>query len=117
MTGKERYLNMLNGKPCDIVPRTPILMQFAAEYMGSDYGAFASDHKILVESNLKCAEDFGMDQVSCISDPYRETHGFGGEIKYVEDGVPRCTAPLENTKDLSVLATPDPNASSQTAMV
>lgn len=102
---------MLKGERCDIVPRTPILMQFAAEYIGSDYGAFASDYKVLVESNIRCAEDFGMDQVSCISDPYRETQGFGGLITYVKDGVPRCTAPLEHTKEFSVLDSPDPVAS------
>jgi len=111
MTGLERCRNMLEGKPCDIVPRVPILMQFAAEYIGSNYGAFASDYRVLVEANLRCAEDFGMDQVSCISDPYRETQGFGGKIEYVPDGVPRCTAPMEGSKDFDVLATPDPGSS------
>lgn len=38
MTGLERYRNMIEGKPCDIVPRVPILMQFAAEYIGSNTG-------------------------------------------------------------------------------
>jgi MtaA/CmuA family methyltransferase len=52
-----------------------------------------------------------MDQVSCISDPYRETQGFGGEIEYVENGVPRCTEPLSDTKDLSALDAPDPESS------
>jgi len=49
-----------------------------------------------------------MDQVSAISDPYREAQGFGGTIEYVRDGVPRCTPPLKDTTDLSVLGTPDP---------
>ena len=111
MTGFERYENMIHGEPCDFVPRTPILMQYAAEYIGSNYGAFAADHEVLVQANMRCAEDFGMDQVSCISDPYRETQGFGGEIEYVEDGVPRCTAPLAESKDLSELSEPDPAAS------
>ena len=92
----------------DVVPRTPILMQFAAEYIGSDYAAFASDYRVLTEANLRCARDFGMDQVSCISDPYRETQGFGATIEYVKDGPPRSTHPLEDTKDLSRLAKPDP---------
>ena len=71
---------MLQREPCDTVPRTPILMQFAAEYIGSNYGAFASDYRVLVEANLRCAADFGMDQVSCISDPDRETQGFVGSF-------------------------------------
>jgi MtaA/CmuA family methyltransferase len=87
-------------------------MQFAAEYIGSNYGAFASDHRVLVEANLRCAADFGLDQVSTISDPYRETQGFGAEIVYARDGVPRCVKPpLEDTKDLAVLRPADPRTS------
>ena len=112
MTGKQRYLNMLQGKPVDFVPRVPILMQFAAEYIGSNYGAFASDHRVLAESYFRCAADFGMDQLSAISDPYRETSGFGGQVQYVRDGVPRCPhPPLEDSKDLARLAQPDPRRS------
>lgn len=100
---------MLRGESVDYVPRVPILMQFAAEYIGSNYGAFASDYRVLVESNRRCAEDFGMDQVSVISDPYRETQGFGAEVVYERDGVPRCRRfPLEDSKDLSALPHPDP---------
>lgn len=111
MTGRERYLNMLTGKPVDFIPRTPILMQFAAEHIGSNYAAFAADHRVLVEANIQCAREFGMDQVSCISDPYRETSGFGADITYVPDGPPRSTHPLAETKDLSKLRKPDPETS------
>lgn len=109
MNGFERYMNVLKGEAVDFLPRVPILMQFAAEYIGSNYGAFASDYRVLVESNIRCAEDFGMDQVSAISDPYRETQGYGGEVEYIKDGVPKCLqAPLEETKDLSSLPRPNP---------
>jgi MtaA/CmuA family methyltransferase len=84
-------------------------MQFAAEYIGSNYGAFASDHKVLVEANMRCAIDFGMDQLSCISDPYRETAGFGAEIIFHENSVPECVRPpLADTDDLGTLSIPDP---------
>jgi MtaA/CmuA family methyltransferase len=108
MNGYERYRNTLDGRPLDFLARVPILMQFAAEYIGSDYAAFASDHRVLVEANTVCAREFGIDQVSCISDPYRETQGFGSRIEYVADGPPHSTHPLEDGRDLSVLATPDP---------
>ncbi|MFH0911313.1 MAG: uroporphyrinogen decarboxylase family protein [Planctomycetota bacterium] len=112
MNGFERYTAMLAGKRPDFVPRVPILMQFAAEYIGSNYGVFASDWKVLVEANEKCAEAFGLDQVSAISDPFRETAGFGGEIVFVKDGVPRLVKPpLLDTKDLGALAAPDPMTS------
>ncbi|MBD3180667.1 uroporphyrinogen decarboxylase [Candidatus Poribacteria bacterium] len=109
MNGYERYMAVIEGKSVDLIPRLPILMAFAAKFIDSNYGAFASDYRVLVESNLKCVEFFNFDQISAISDPYRETQGFGAEIEFVKDGVPRCTKPpLENTKNLSVLEKPEP---------
>ena len=55
MNSYERYRATLAGGPTDIVPRTPILMAFAANYIGSNYGAFASDYRVLVEANRRCA--------------------------------------------------------------
>lgn len=112
MNSYERYMAVVNGEACDILPRLPILMAFAADYIGSDYGHFAAEYQVLVEANLRCIKDFGYDQVSTISDPYRETAGFGGEIEFIADGVPRLLAPpLAGTKDLSTLKTPDPYVS------
>ncbi|MEI6807283.1 MAG: uroporphyrinogen decarboxylase family protein [bacterium] len=108
MNSLQRYQGMLDGKPVDIVPRTPILMQFAAEHIGTDYAKFASDYRVLVRANEACAKDFGFDQLSCISDPYRETQGFGSRIEYVPDGPPRSSHPLQNTRDLSTLIKPSP---------
>jgi MtaA/CmuA family methyltransferase len=103
---------VLRGEEADILPRLPILMQFAAEFIGSNYGAFASDYRVLVEANLRCIEHFGFDQVSAISDPFRETQGFGAQIEFVRDGVPRCVKPpLEDDRDLANLAAPDPHSS------
>ncbi|MFW5858308.1 MAG: uroporphyrinogen decarboxylase family protein [Planctomycetota bacterium] len=112
MNSFERYAAALRGGTPDCAPRVPILMAFAADWIGSDYAAFASDHRVLVEANLRCAEAFDFDQVSTISDPYRETQGFGAAIEYVPDGPPRCAAPpLAETKDLAALADPDPQTS------
>jgi len=99
---------MLKGEAVDFVPRTPILMQFAAEFIGSDYFYFASDYKLLVKSNEECAKYFGIDQLSAISDPYRETHGFGSKIDYMKDAPPHSTHPLSNSNDMSQLLEPDP---------
>ena len=112
MDGLGRYMGVLDGRQIDVLPRLPIVMAFAARFIGSNYAAFASDHRVLVEANLRCAEHFGFDQVSTISDPYRETQGFGATIEYVEDGVPRCVAPpLAGSTDLGRLARPDPQRS------
>ncbi|NQT86929.1 hypothetical protein HQ560_09205 [bacterium] len=112
MNSYERYRAVVQGEEADFLPRLPILMQFAAEFIGSNYGAFASDYRVLVEANLQCAAHFGFDQVSAISDPYRETQGFGAEIEFVRDGVPRCAKPpLETDRELANLAQPDPHGS------
>lgn len=114
MNSFERYVNMVEGREVDIVPRLPILMAFAAEYIGSNYGAFASDYRVLVESNIRCAEDFGIDQMNTMSDPYRETQGFGAEIEYVKDGVPRChRPPFEDALDPGSIKIPDPLTSTR----
>jgi len=115
MNSFERYTGMIKGGGVDFVPRIPILMQFAEEYIRSDYEAFASNYRILVEANRRCAQDFGFDQLSTISDTYRETQGFGGKVTYFKDGVPRCTQPLENVKNISVLLQPDPLTSERMA--
>ncbi len=109
MNSLERYLATLEGRPVDHLARIPILMQFAAEYIGSHYGAFASDYKVLTEANLVCARDFGIDQLSTISDPYRETQGYGAKIIYERDMVPYCEKYLlEDDPDLTKLTRPDP---------
>lgn len=111
MTPRERYMAVLDGGRPDVLPRLPILMQFAAEHIGSNYGAFASDHRVLVEANLRCADEFGIDQLNTMSDPYRETAGFGAPIEFPRDGVPICLKPpLEDNTDLAGLPRPDPTA-------
>jgi len=111
MNSLERYVAVLEGRTPDLVPRIPILMRYAAEFIGSCYGDFAADHRVLVGANLACAAAFDFDQISCISDPYRETQGFGARIEYPRDDVPRATHPLAENPDLSRLPRPDPERS------
>jgi len=112
MTPYERYRRVLRGEAADVLPRLPILMGWAARYIGSDYAAFASDYRVLVEANLRCARDFGFDQVSAISDPYRETSAFGAALEFMADTPPICLdPPLAETKELATLRRPDPATS------
>jgi MtaA/CmuA family methyltransferase len=109
MNSLERYLATIAGQPVDFLPRLPILMQFAAEHIGSYYAAFASDYRVLTDSNIACAREFGIDQMNTMSDPYRETQGYGAKIIYERDMVPRCEKhPLEDDADLSKLPRPNP---------
>jgi MtaA/CmuA family methyltransferase len=111
MTSLERYRATLAGQPVDHLARVPILMQFAAEHIGSNYGAFAADHRVLTAANFACARDFGMDQLSAISDPYRETQGFGAVVGFRDKLGPYCkNPPLAADPDLDRLPRPDPLA-------
>jgi len=100
MNKREKFLNFLDkGHAQDYIPFQPILMHFAARLNGNSYGEFAADHRVLVQSNIKSLEQFDLDWVELISDPYRETSAFGAEIEYIPEGVPKCLAPIVKTMD------------------
>lgn len=86
----------------------PILMHFAAKYIGKTYGEFASDYRTLVEANLRCLDDFDLDAVGLISDPYRETSAFGAVITFPDEAVPQCHSTIIQTHDdIDRLKNPD----------
>lgn len=104
MTKKEQFEKLCEGDVSGPKMFRPILMHFAARYCGYTYGQFASDYKILVDSNLRCMERFETDMVGLISDPYRETSAFGAPVTFPDEAVPRCEkiiiSSLEDVKNL-----------------
>jgi MtaA/CmuA family methyltransferase len=109
MTKKEKLDRLFSGKDLDSVKLfRPILMHFAARFNNTTYGKFASDHKVLVESNLKALEYFNMDMVGLISDPYRETSAFGAKVSFPDEAVPKCEEIIVNSiEDVKALKNPD----------
>ncbi|NEW83354.1 MAG: hypothetical protein GZ094_13430 [Mariniphaga sp.] len=108
MNKKLKFEKLLSGEDNSILLFKPIVMHFAARHIGATYGKFASDYKVLVESNIRCMETFDFDSVSLISDPYRETSAFGARIKYLDEGVPQCLDKLVNSvEDARNLQIPD----------
>jgi MtaA/CmuA family methyltransferase len=100
MNKQQLFKDLLKGKPSkERVFFRPILMHFAARFNNTTYGKFASDYKVLAESNIRAMEYFDTDMVSLISDPYRETSAFGAKIKYIDEGVPRCLDKIVKTID------------------
>jgi MtaA/CmuA family methyltransferase len=115
MTKKQLFNKLINGESIPYTLFTPILMHFAARHIGKTYGAFASDHKVLVEANLKAIEDFDVDMAWLISDPYRETSAFGATIQYEAEGVPRCmNHVIQKSEDVHELKIPDVYGSERT---
>lgn len=103
------YQDLVKGKISkERVFFRPILMHFAARFNNTTYAKFASDYKVLVESNIRAMEYFDTDMVSLISDPYRETSAFGAPIEYIAEGVPRCMEKIVKTiDDVRSLTSPD----------
>lgn len=112
MNPKERVLNRLTGGEVDKVPNLNIVMTFAAKYIGVPYKKYVTDYRYLVEGNIACCEKFGIDMLSAISDPYRESHAFGANIIFPEDDVPRCNDfYLKQYSDIDKLCVNDPKDS------
>jgi MtaA/CmuA family methyltransferase len=115
MNRKEEFLKLVSGQQPGRVLFYPILMHFAARFNGHTYGEFAADHRILVESNIKCLHHFDFDMVSLISDPYRETSAFGAPVEYLDEGVPKCLKQMIGTpEDIVALKNPDVLQSART---
>jgi len=87
MTSKERIYAILNGKPFDRPAVTPIFMAWAANYIGQNYRNYYLDGDVLVKAQLAVTHDFNLDQISAISDPWREASAYGMEFDYPENGV------------------------------
>ena len=88
MTGLQRTLDFLAGKPVDRQPFHPIIMRWAARYAGVKYRDFCLDHHAKVAAMIKCADDFGIDWVTVMSDPWAEAEALGVTVEYPEDNLP-----------------------------
>jgi MtaA/CmuA family methyltransferase len=111
MTPRERLLAHLQEKPVDRLPLMPITMMFAGDFAGIPYGKYCADYRKLVEAQLRTAEAFGFDYVSCISDPAREAADCGALVEYFENQPPAIredAARLAEKSELPRLKIPDP---------
>ena len=107
---RERIFTLFKGGQVDHLPLMPITMQFASDSIGKKYHEYATDHRILVEGQLKVAENFDFDHVSVISDPTREAADCGASIIYSEDSPPAIdnhNALLADKTKLASLKIPD----------
>lgn len=111
MNGYERLMGMMKGEPVDQVPLMPITMMFAGDLVGIPYGEYATDYRKLVEAQLRTAERFDFDYVSCISDPAREATDCGAKVQFYDNQPPaidETQALLADKKALARLRAPDP---------
>jgi MtaA/CmuA family methyltransferase len=84
MTGRERILSHLAGHPVDQLPVMPITMMFACGRIGARYRDYCMDYRVLVEGQVRTAEEFGFDYVNTMSDPAREAADCGAAVEYFD---------------------------------
>jgi MtaA/CmuA family methyltransferase len=93
----------------------PILMKFAAHFVGATYREFYINHETLVDANIACMRAFDTDAVGLISDPAREAEAFGARFDYPPESVPICTHyPVKTIEDVRNLKNPDVTVSRRT---
>ncbi|MBI3910222.1 MAG: uroporphyrinogen decarboxylase family protein [Armatimonadetes bacterium] len=113
MNSRERVLALLDGRPVDRLPCLPITMQFAAAHIGARYLDYATDHRVLVEGQIRIAEDYGLDYVNIMSDPACEAADCGAVVRFHPDQPPaidESNALLMDKTALARLKIPNPTA-------
>jgi MtaA/CmuA family methyltransferase len=90
----QRLRNVLQDAPVDRVPNFDIFMTRAAHHIGARLSTYYLDHRVLCAANLAVLEDFRLDIVQAISDPYREAADTGLDVEFPDDGLPSNRTPL-----------------------
>jgi len=99
MTPKERIYAILKGGSYDRPAVTPIFMAWSANFIGRTYRDYYLDGDVLVQAQLAVTRAFNLDQISAISDPWREASAYGMEFEYPPDGVGKPKDLLIKTYD------------------
>lgn len=111
MNARQRVLDCLAGRPVDRPPLLPVVMMFCADQVGVSYGQYVRDYRTLVEAQVRTAELFDLDCVSCMSDPAREAADCGAAVEYYADqpaALVEAQALLADKRRLLTLKPPDP---------
>jgi uroporphyrinogen-III decarboxylase len=104
MTPKERIYATLKGESYDHPAVTPIFMAWSANFIGHTYRDYYLDGDVLVKAQLAVTRTFNIDQISAISDPWREASAYGMEFDYPPDGVGKPNDVLIKTaEDISLV--------------
>jgi MtaA/CmuA family methyltransferase len=79
-------------------------MAWAGNFIGRTYRDYYLDGDVLVDSQLAVTRAFNIDQISAISDPWREASAYGMEFDYPPDGVGKPKDMLlKTTEDMSLI--------------
>jgi len=99
MTPKERIYAILKGASYDRPAVTPIFMAWSVNFIGHTYRDYYLDGDVLVQAQLAVTKAFNLDQISAISDPWREASAYGMEFEYPANGIGKPKDLLIKTQD------------------
>ncbi len=94
MNSLQRVRAVLAGLPVDRIPNFDIFMTGAAHHVGASLSTYYLDYRVLCAANLAVLEEFHLDIVQAISDPYREAADTGLAVEFPDDGLPVSRTPL-----------------------
>jgi len=110
MTPKERIYSILQGRPVDRPAVTPIFMAWAARFIGRSYRDYYLDGEVLAQAQIAVVNEFHIDQISAISDPWREASAYGMSFEYPEECVGKPLGHLiQSMEDIKKIKLLDPN--------
>jgi len=82
MNSRDLTLSAIKGIP-EKIPFNPFIMHMAASLANVDYTHdYCQKPDVLVDSQIKCAEFFGIDHVNVSTDAYREANAWGVKINW-----------------------------------
>lgn len=88
MNGLQRSLAFIRGEAVDHPPFQPMIMRWAARHAGVPYRDFCLIPQAKAMAMAKAADDFSIDWLTVMSDPYCEAEAFGLQIEYPENNLP-----------------------------
>lgn len=101
MTGKERVLAVLEGRPTDRAPVVPILHSGYARLAGTPLGRYYSDAATMARVIADGCRRFGFDGVQLSMGVTGEAEALGAFVEQPEDGAPQLRGhPLTDSADL-----------------
>ncbi len=115
LAGRQRTLDFLAGHRTDRPPFHPILMRWAAKHAGVNYREFCREPRTKCRAMIQCAEDFGLDWVTVLSDPYAEASAFGLPVEYPVNDLPHETGHFDSVAAVLALKPYDVLAHARTA--
>lgn len=94
MNSFQRFEKMLRQEPVDRALNFDIFMTFAAHYVKKPLAEYYQNFRVLCAANFAVAEDFKIDILQAISDPFREAADLGANVIFPDDALPLCPVPL-----------------------